>query len=106
VFEDVAVAHGLSVGDQVPAEFRISGPGELTVAMIYGENAALNVEGSDWLMTMEGFEAAFPDLLDAQVYVRRADNVSTAEAFTAVERERPGTQALRYWTRMSTRPRR
>jgi putative ABC transport system permease protein len=97
VFEDVAVDRGLSVGDRVPAEFRLTGSRDLTVAMIYGENAALNVEGSDWLMGMEAFEAAFPDVLDSQVFVQRAEGVTGAEALAALEREAqqyPGTQVL------------
>jgi putative ABC transport system permease protein len=97
VFEDVAVSRGLSIGDAVPAEFRLTGSRDLTVAMIYSESAALNVEGSDWLMGMEGFEAAFPDVLDSQVFVQRAEGVSRAEALAALEREAqrfPGTQVL------------
>jgi putative ABC transport system permease protein len=97
VFEDVATDRGLSVGDRVSADFRIAGPRELTVAMIYGENAGLRVEGSDWLMTMDGFEAGFPDLLDTQVYVRTAEGVPAGQArdaIGAVVADYPGAQVL------------
>jgi putative ABC transport system permease protein len=97
VFEDVAADRGLSIGDRVPAEFRLTGERDLTVAMIFREEAAFNVEGSPWLMSMDGFEAGFPDVPDAQVFVLKADGVSSSETLAAIKSVAegyPGTQVL------------
>jgi putative ABC transport system permease protein len=96
VFEDVAEDDGLTVGDRVPVEFSSTGPQEMTIALIYGENATAT-SAQDWMLGVEGFEANFPDQLDSQVFVKKADGASTSEALAAVEQEAdqyPGAEVL------------
>jgi putative ABC transport system permease protein len=93
VFEDVATEKGLAIGDRVPATFASTGDRELTVALIYGENQP----AGDWLLGVDAYEANFPDQLDAQVFVEKADGASFDEAKAAVEREAspyPGAEVL------------
>lgn len=93
VHEDVAEHFGLSVGDAVEARFAATGAQELEVAMIYGENQP----AGDWVLGMAAYEANFVDQLDAQIFIRSADGVSSEEALAAVEREAeafPGAKVL------------
>ncbi len=93
VYKDAAEAHGLSIGDTVPAEFVETGRQDLTVGMIYGEN----VPAGDWLLGIKAFEANYSSQLDIQVFVKDADGVSPAAAKAAVEREAdayPGAKVL------------
>ncbi len=71
VFDNVADDKGLSIGDRVPVDFTATGPQEMTVAMIYGDNAA----AGDWLLGIDAFAADFPDQMDVQVFVKKADGV-------------------------------
>jgi putative ABC transport system permease protein len=93
VFENVADDKGLSIGDRVPVDFTATGPQEMTVAMIYGDNAA----AGDWLLGIDAFAANFPDQMDAQVFIKKATGVSASEALAAVDAvaaDYPGTDVL------------
>jgi putative ABC transport system permease protein len=93
VFDNVADDEGLSIGDGVPVDFTATGPQELTVAMIYGDNAA----AGDWLLGTDAFTANFPDQKDAQVFVKKAGGVSADDALAAVEgvaADYPGVDVL------------
>jgi putative ABC transport system permease protein len=93
VFEDVADDKGLSLGDRVPVDFAATGSQELTVAMIYGDNAA----AGDWLLGTDAFAANYPDQTDIQVFIKKADGVSSDDALAAVEgvaADYPGVDVL------------
>jgi putative ABC transport system permease protein len=93
VFDNVADDKGLSIGDRVPVDFAATGPQELTVAMIYGDNAA----AGDWLLGTDAFAANFPDQTDIQVFMKKADGVSADDALAAVEdvaADYPGVNVL------------
>lgn len=93
VYEDVAEAQGLSVGDVVPVRFAETGEQQLRVAMVYGENEP----AGDWLLGTAAYDANFPNQLDIQVFVKKAEGVSTEDALAAVEREAeayPGASVL------------
>jgi putative ABC transport system permease protein len=93
VYDQVAEDKGLSVGDRVPVVFTETGAQELTVALIYGDNAA----AGDWMLGTPAFEANFPDQKDVQVFIRKADGVGAAEALAAVEgvaEDYPGVDVL------------
>ncbi|HEX6569888.1 MAG TPA: FtsX-like permease family protein [Acidimicrobiales bacterium] len=93
VFDNVADDKGLSLGDRVQVDFAATGPQELTVAMIYGDNAA----AGDWLLGTDAFVANFPDQMDVQVFIKKADGVSSDEALAAVEgvaADYPGVDVL------------
>jgi putative ABC transport system permease protein len=81
VWDNVAEDEGLSIGDRVPAVFAATGEQELTVALIYGENAA----AGDWLLGTEAFEANYPDQTDVQVFIKVADGVPASQAKAAIE---------------------
>ncbi len=82
LFRDVADADNLAVGDTVPVVFKDTGPQQLTVAMIYGENQP----AGDYLLGIDAYEANFTDQYDAFVFIDKANGVSTASALAAVER--------------------
>ncbi|HET6663157.1 MAG TPA: FtsX-like permease family protein, partial [Acidimicrobiales bacterium] len=93
VFDNVADDKGLSIGDRVPVNFTETGPQKMTVAMIYGDNAA----AGDWLLGTDAFAANFPDQKDAQVFMKKADGVSSDDALAAVEgvaADYPGVDVL------------
>ena len=81
VFEDTAEDENLSIGDRVPVVFKDTGPKELTVAMIYGEQQP----AGEWLLGTETYEANVEDQYDFQVFVRKADGVDTQTARAAIE---------------------
>jgi putative ABC transport system permease protein len=89
VFKDVADADNLAIGDTVPVVFKDTGPQQLKVAMIYGENQP----AGDYLLGIDAYEANFADQYDALVFIDKSDGVSTANSLAAVERvanEYPG----------------
>lgn len=93
VFDNVADDKGLSIGDRVPMDFTETGPQDLTVAMIYGDNAA----AGDWLLGTDAFAANFPDQKDVQVFMKKAAGVSADDALAAVEgvaADYPGVDVL------------
>jgi putative ABC transport system permease protein len=93
VFDEVAADKGLRVGDRVPVDFAATGDQDLTVALIYGDNAA----AGDWMLGTPAFEANFPDQKDVQVFIRKADAVPADEALAAVEgvaEDYPGVEVL------------
>jgi putative ABC transport system permease protein len=93
VFDNVADDKGLSIGDRVPVDFTATGPQEMTVAMIYGDNAA----AGDWLLGIDAFAANFPDQTDVQVFMKTVDGVPADDALAAVEgvaADYPGVEVL------------
>ena len=82
VYEGVAEDKGLSLGDEVTAEFAATGAQTLTVGLIYGEQQP----AGDWLLGVDAYEANFVDQLDAQIFIKSADGVSPDAAVAAVER--------------------
>jgi putative ABC transport system permease protein len=93
VFDNVAEDEGLSIGDRVPVDFAATGPQEMTVGMIYGDNAA----AGDWLIGTDAFTANFPDQMDVQVFMKKADGVPADDALAAVEgvaADYPGVDVL------------
>jgi putative ABC transport system permease protein len=94
VHADKAKELQLKVGDQLTVLFKDSGEQVLRVAMIYGENQPLTTQ---YLLSMDAYEANFLDRYDAQVYIKKAPGVSTAAALAAVEqvaKEYPGIKVL------------
>jgi putative ABC transport system permease protein len=81
VHKDVADTDNLAIGDTVPVVFKDTGPQELTVAMIYGENQP----AGDYLLGFPAYEANLADQYDAFVFIDKADGVSTADAQAAIE---------------------
>ena len=94
VYVDEAKEMQLKVGDQVKVLFKDTGQQVLRVAMIYGEDQPLTTQ---YLLSMDAYEANFLDRYDAQVYVKKAPGVTTAAALAAVEqvaKEYPGIKVL------------
>jgi putative ABC transport system permease protein len=81
VYKDVADSDNLAIGDSVPVVFKDTGPQQLTVAMIYGENQP----AGDYLLGIDAYEANFANQYDAFVFIDKADGVTTANALAAVE---------------------
>jgi putative ABC transport system permease protein len=83
VYEDLARDRGLGLGDQVTVVFPETGPQQLTVALIYGEEAS--PEYGEWLLPMAAHEANYPEQFDLQVFVKKAADADTGAALAAVE---------------------
>jgi putative ABC transport system permease protein len=81
VSERLADSKGLSVGDPVGVVFPETGPTELTLAVVYGQELP---EG-DWLIGMETYEANYANRFHGQVFVTAADGVDPADALAAIE---------------------
>jgi putative ABC transport system permease protein len=93
VFDDEAKDKGLHLGDTVTVLFKDTGPKELTVAMIYGEDQPIGT----YFVGIDAYEANFADQFDYQVLIKKAPDVSVAEASAAVDaiaREYPGAEVL------------
>ncbi|HET9609684.1 MAG TPA: FtsX-like permease family protein [Acidimicrobiales bacterium] len=93
VSEQTADDEGLAVGDRVTVDFTSTGEQDMTVAMVYAENAA----AGNWILGLDAFEANYPDQMDVQVFVRKAEGVPSAEALAAVEEvadDFPGVSVL------------
>lgn len=84
--EDEADDKDLRLGDTVPVVFKDSGQQQMTVAMIYGEDALVGPA----FLGLAAYEANFADQFDFEVYVKRAPDVSLSEARAAVERVAQG----------------
>ncbi|HEX2043909.1 MAG TPA: FtsX-like permease family protein [Acidimicrobiales bacterium] len=82
VFQDVAEAEGLALGDKVPLRFKDTGTKELTVALIYGENQPVG----DYLLGLPAYEANFADQFDSLILIDKADGVSAEAARAAIQR--------------------
>src|ERR687898_809246 len=94
VMEDVADDKGLSTGDPVPVEFTATGTQDLTLALIYDRNPGVE---NEWLVGTDAFAPNYPDQVDVQVFVKKADGVPTSEALAAIDgvaANYPGTDVL------------
>jgi putative ABC transport system permease protein len=93
VEDQVAADKGLEIGDTVTVTFQQTGDQQMRVAMIYADSPA---EG-DWLLGREAFAANYPDQLDAEIFVEKAEGVTDSELVAAVESETeayPGAKVL------------
>ena len=93
VSEDVADDKGLALGDTVPVVFPATGEQDMTVRLVYAEDAA----AGDWLLGTDAFAANYPDQTDSQVFIKAADGMATDEALAAIEGvadEFPGVKVL------------
>lgn len=70
----------------MPVVFKDSGQQQMTVAMIYGEDALVGPA----FLGLASYAANFADQFDFEVYVKRAPDVSLSEARAAVERVAQG----------------
>ena len=82
VYQDVATADHLKLGSSVPALFKDTGNQKLTVALIYGERTG--APAPRYFMGDQAFDANFAVRYDAQVFVKKMPDVSTAAALAAV----------------------
>jgi putative ABC transport system permease protein len=80
--EEKAADFGLHVGDSLPVEFAETGEQDLTVAMVYGDSDLLN--GTNFLLGRDAYEANFADQFDLQVFVIQSDDVTPDAARTAI----------------------
>lgn len=85
VLDETAAAKGLRIGDTVPVQFVDTGVQQLRVAMIYGEELEANAPDGTFFLGVPAYEANFANRFDFQVYAKKADDVSLAEAREAVE---------------------
>src|SRR5262245_3481598 len=81
LYKDVADADNLAIGDTVPVVFKDTGPQQLKVAMIYGENQP----AGDYLLGIDTYQTNFANQYDAFVFIDKADGVSTADAQAAID---------------------
>src|SRR5918993_2520611 len=94
VMEEVADDKGLGIGDTVPVEFTATGTQDMTLALIYDRNPGVE---NEWLVGTDAFAANYPDQVDVQVFVKKADGVPTSEALAAIDgvaANYPGTDVL------------
>jgi putative ABC transport system permease protein len=93
VYKDVADNKHLHIGSLVPVVFKDTGPQELRVAMIYGEDQP----AGDYFLSTAAYNANFPNGYDTQIFVKRTPSASNSQALAAVERvaaSYPGAKVL------------
>ncbi len=93
VQEQAAREHGLRIGDSVPITFAQTGSQRLRVALIYRERQPMG----SWFISQSTYEANYANRLDFDVLVKKAPNVSQAEALAAVKavtRNYPGVDVM------------
>jgi putative ABC transport system permease protein len=82
VSDDLADDEGLEIGDTVPVDFTATGAQDLTIRLVYGRTPGIE---NEWIVSTEAFEANYPDQVDVQVFVKKAEGVPASEALAAVE---------------------
>jgi putative ABC transport system permease protein len=85
VFADTAREQGLSLGSTVPVVFKDTGPQELTVAMIYGEELEANGPVGTYFIGTPTYAANVANDVDWNVIVQKAPGTTLAETRAAVE---------------------
>ena len=85
VYRQTAEDKGLRLGDTVPVQFRDTGPQQLTVAMIYGEELEANGPAGTYFLGTAAYEANFSNRFDWQVYVKKAPGSDLAATRSAVD---------------------
>jgi putative ABC transport system permease protein len=81
VYKNVARDKHLRLGDAVPVVFKDTGPKQLRVALIYGENRP----AGDYFLGTPAYQANFANDYDTQVFVKKAPGASSAAALAAVK---------------------
>ena len=97
VYDETAREQGLSIGSTVPVVFKDSGPQELTVAMVYGQELEANGPVGTYFVGTATYEANVASNVDWKLFVNKASDVPLAEARTAVEdvlASYPGVSAM------------
>ncbi len=93
VYKQVAKDKHLTLGDPVTVVFKDTGLKTFRVALIYGENRPTG----DYFVNMTAFEANVASRLDYGVYIKKASDVSKADAMAAIEtvtRDYPGVKVM------------
>jgi putative ABC transport system permease protein len=93
LFKDEAEDRDLQLGDAVPTLFKDTGQQEMTLAMIYDEDALVGKA----LLGLDAYEENFVDQFDFAVYVKAAPGVSVDELSVAVDgvaQDYPGAEVL------------
>jgi putative ABC transport system permease protein len=85
VHEKTAREKGLSLGSTVPVVFKETGPQELTVGLVYGEELEANGPDGTFFLGHAAYEANVGTPVDWKVFVSRADGVTPAQARDAVD---------------------
>lgn len=84
VRDTIAEKHGWKVGDRIPMTFARTGTVELPIASLLSGTESLG--NIDYLVTLDTYDANFAQHLDAQLYVKRAEGSSAADAQAAIDR--------------------
>lgn len=82
LYDELAASLGLDVGDRYKAQFAATGVQDLTVAGLFSDKTFV---GSDYLISLETYEANFPDKVDTSVLIKAAPGVSIGEARASIE---------------------
>jgi putative ABC transport system permease protein len=93
MFDEEADDKGLELGDTVPVLFKDSGPQEMTLGLVYGEDALVGRA----FLGLAAYEANFVDQYDFSVYVKGAPGVPLDELSAAVggiAQDYPGAEVL------------
>ncbi|MGY1619626.1 ABC transporter permease [Geodermatophilus sp. SYSU D00691] len=85
VLDETAREEGLRIGSTVPVVFPDTGPQELTVAMVYGEELEANGPIGTYVIGTPTHAANVADDVDWKVVVKKAPDVGLAEARAAVD---------------------
>ena len=81
IYKDVAKDKHLEVGDTIPVVFKDSGPQQMRVGLIYGENRP----AGDYVLGLAAYDANFAARLDTQVFVKKASGTTADAALSAVK---------------------
>jgi putative ABC transport system permease protein len=85
VFVDTAREQALRLGSTVPVVFKDSGPQELTVAMIYGEELEANGPVGTYFVGTPTYAANVAHDVDWKVLVQKSEDATLADARAAVD---------------------
>jgi putative ABC transport system permease protein len=85
VHDETAREQGLELGSTVPVVFKDTGPQELTVAMIYGEELEANGPVGTYFVGTPTYAANVANDVDWKVLVQSSPDATLAEARAAVD---------------------
>jgi putative ABC transport system permease protein len=82
VYKEIAKDKHLHIGSLVPAVFKDTGPKQLRVAMVYGENQP----AGNYVLGMAAYNANFSNGYDTQIFIKKAPSASSTQTLDAIKK--------------------
>lgn len=97
VYKEIAKDKHLHIGSLVPALFKDTGPKQLRVAMIYGENQP----AGNYVLGMAAYNANFSNGYDTQIFIKKAPSASSTQTLDAIKKVASGYPGAKVLDRAS-----